>query len=282
MASIEKVSILIVDDKPANLLALEAILDSPAYDLVRASSGEEALKLVETRTFGTILLDVQMPGIDGYETARRIKKLANGRDVPIVFVTAVYQESEDARRGYEAGGLDYFPKPLDPVLLKTKVKLYCDLHLLTRAPRKVLDLAERKLEAVLRTISEGVVVVDTEGRVVQFNDEAKRIWGSPEAMPFGRRSEYVGAHPETGEMIASGEWPLVRVLKTGQATGSELTEIEVPGRGDKLLLISSACPLRTDEGELLGAVAAFKVLPPAPRHYPRGEGARMPPWSHPS
>src|SRR4051812_14553022 len=98
--------ILIVDDYPANLLVLEAVLGAKDYELVRATSGTQALQLVNEQDFAAALLDVQMPEMDGYETARRIKALPRGKDLPIIFVTAVYTESEDVRRGYESGGLD--------------------------------------------------------------------------------------------------------------------------------------------------------------------------------
>src|SRR6516165_9589018 len=119
-----KVKILMVDDLPANLLALEAVLGAPNYDLVRAFSGAEAIKLVEEWSFATIILDLHMPGLDGYETARRIKKLPHGAEVPIIFITAVYKESEDVRRGYEAGAIDFIPKPFEPSVLKAKVSIY--------------------------------------------------------------------------------------------------------------------------------------------------------------
>jgi CheY-like chemotaxis protein len=124
--------ILLVDDKPANLLALRAVLESRSYSLVEAGSGAQALALIETTEFAAILLDIQMPGMDGYETARRIKSLPLGKDVPIVFITAVYKEDEDVQRGYEAGALDFFAKPFMPRVLKTKVGLYADLFLKTR------------------------------------------------------------------------------------------------------------------------------------------------------
>lgn len=282
MAGSHRVKILIVDDKPANLLALEAVLDSPLYELVRAGSGLEAVERVEKDAFAAILLDVQMPDIDGYEAARRIKRLPNGRDVPIIFVTAVYNEDEDARRGYAAGGLDYFPKPLDPELLKTKIRLYSDLFLMSRATRdqgslaavlRERRIAERKLETILRAISEGVVVADRDGAIVQTNAEALRVFGSESGVPFSRRGEYVGTHPETGEVIASGDWPLLRALETGEPTASELTELALPD-GSRTTILNSASPVRTEDGEVVGAVCVFKELPRAASLEPPAGRAR--------
>ena len=123
------VKILIVDDNLANLVALEAILQMPDRVLVRASSGLEAIRIVDAaqEPFGAIVLDVQMPDLDGYETAQRIKRLPQGKDVPIIFVTAIYKEDEYVQKGYAAGGLDYFSKPLNsdrmllPMNLQTTV-----------------------------------------------------------------------------------------------------------------------------------------------------------------
>lgn len=122
------VPILLVDDRPANLLALEAVLHAPGYECVRASSGAEAIALVRDTRFAAIVLDVHMPELDGYETARRIKALPCGKDVPIIFVTAVYTEPADVQRGYDVGGLDYLGKPFHPELLRAKVGIYARLY----------------------------------------------------------------------------------------------------------------------------------------------------------
>src|SRR5205823_4283925 len=124
-----QIKILIVDDNPANLLALEAVLGSPKYILVKASSGEEAINRIKENDFATIILDVQMPGVDGYETARRIKLIPHAATVPIIFITAVYTETEDVRRGYEVGAIDFISKPFDPDLLRAKVGIYTELYL---------------------------------------------------------------------------------------------------------------------------------------------------------
>src|SRR5690349_17195729 len=113
----EKISLLLVDDHPSNLIVLEAVLSDPSYDLVKAHSGQEALDLVNERDFALILLDVQMPGMDGFETARQIKKLERGKDVPLIFLTAIFKEDPFVRRGYEMGAIDYFGKPFDPEVL---------------------------------------------------------------------------------------------------------------------------------------------------------------------
>ena len=123
----ERARILLVDDRPENLLALEAILGSLDVDLVRAGSGEEALAALLRSEFALILLDVQMPGMDGYETATRIKRRTRTRDVPIIFLTAVDKDPNSSYRGYVAGGADYLAKPFDPWILRAKVQVFVNL-----------------------------------------------------------------------------------------------------------------------------------------------------------
>lgn len=124
---IRRSKILLVDDRADNLMALEAILASLDQDLVTASSGEEALKRLLSDDFAVILLDVQMPGMDGFETAHRIKQRGRTRDTPIIFLTAIDREPHHAFRGYAVGAVDYIAKPFDPWLLRAKVSVFVDL-----------------------------------------------------------------------------------------------------------------------------------------------------------
>lgn len=132
--------ILMVDDRPENLLALEAILHGLGHELVKASSGEEALKHLLTEDFALILLDVQMPGMDGFETASHIKQRERTRDVPILFLTAIDGEAHQAFRGYAAGAVDYLSKPFDPWVLRAKVAVFIELH---ERRRELADQAQQ-------------------------------------------------------------------------------------------------------------------------------------------
>jgi CheY-like chemotaxis protein len=138
--------ILIVDDRPENLLALEAILQGLGHDLVKAHSGEEALKRLLTEDFALILLDVQMPGMDGFETATHIKQRERTRDVPIVFLTAIDGEAHQAFRGYAAGAVDYLSKPFDPWVLRAKVGVFIELYERRRDLAEQADELRRQLE----------------------------------------------------------------------------------------------------------------------------------------
>jgi CheY-like chemotaxis protein len=123
----ERAKILMVDDRPENLLALEAILGPMDLDLVRANSGEEALRALLQADFALILLDAQMPGMDGFDTATRIKRRTRTKDVPIIFLTAFGEDPSSSYRGYVAGGADYISKPFDPWILRAKVQVFVDL-----------------------------------------------------------------------------------------------------------------------------------------------------------
>jgi CheY-like chemotaxis protein len=123
-----KAKILLVDDRPENLLALEAILGSLNQELVRAESGEDALKRLLSDEFAVILLDVQMPGLDGFETASHIKRREKTKNVPIIFLTALSNEPHQAFRGYAAGAVDYLAKPFDPWVLRAKVAVFIELY----------------------------------------------------------------------------------------------------------------------------------------------------------
>jgi CheY-like chemotaxis protein len=133
--------ILLVDDRAENLFALEAILSSLDQELVFVRSGEAAVEAVLADEFAVILLDVVMPGMDGFETAAQIKQLSRSSNVPIIFLTAAGAEPELAFRGYAAGAVDYISKPFDPWVLRAKVSVFVDLYLKERQLRAVSDLA---------------------------------------------------------------------------------------------------------------------------------------------
>jgi CheY-like chemotaxis protein len=128
----EKAKILLVDDRPENLVALEAILGSLNQELVTARSGDAALKALLSDEFAVILLDVLMPGMDGFETAAHIKRRPKTRDVPIIFLTALNSEPDYAFRSYSAGAVDYIAKPFDPWVLRAKVSVFVDLYMKNR------------------------------------------------------------------------------------------------------------------------------------------------------
>jgi CheY-like chemotaxis protein len=128
------VNILIVDDRLENRVAMEALLrdESLGYQIVTATSGSEAIERVKETEFALILMDIQMPGMDGYETVKQIKELDNGKDVPIVMVSAIFKEDPYVLKGYSVGAMDYICKPFNPEVFKAKVNVYANLYMKTR------------------------------------------------------------------------------------------------------------------------------------------------------
>lgn len=195
----QKVNILMVDDRQENLLALEAVLMSSHYHLVSASSGEEALKYVLKQDFAVILLDVQMPGMNGFETAKLIKAREKSKNIPIIFITAISQDMEHVLHGYSVGAIDYIFKPFHPDTLKRKIEQFVKIHknheqLLSESEReRTLELEKmnkkldrttlnlRKTEALNKVISETlmdtIVTFDAEGYILSVNPAVERMFG---------------------------------------------------------------------------------------------------------
>jgi CheY-like chemotaxis protein len=174
---------LLVDDRRDNLLALEAILQGLPVEPVAVESGEAALKQLLVDDFAVILLDAQMPEMDGFETASHIKRRERTRQVPIIFLTAADRDAQLALRGYAAGAVDYLTKPFDPWVLRAKVSVFVELWNKSRqlavqeeavrereAGWRVLIEAMDEAAAVLRDGGEGAAI-----RAIQILEEAR--WG---------------------------------------------------------------------------------------------------------
>jgi diguanylate cyclase (GGDEF)-like protein/PAS domain S-box-containing protein len=142
------INILLVDDRPENLLALEALLDSPYVNLTKCLTGEEALKCVMKEEYAVILLDVQMPGLDGYETAKLIKSREKSKDIPIIFVTAINKEPEHVFSGYTLGAIDYLFKPFDPDVLKLKVDQLIKMFVNARGMKRQAEVLYEQTKAL--------------------------------------------------------------------------------------------------------------------------------------
>ncbi|MET7377600.1 response regulator [Streptomyces sp. NPDC005526] len=140
--------ILLVDDMEDNLTALEAVLTPLDQPLVRARSGEEALAALARRRFAVVLLDVHMPGMDGFETAAGIRRLDGAKDVPVVFLTAAEDDPGFAFRGYATGAADYLRKPFDPWVLRAKVSVFLDLYRKNRQLERMLTQEQAHCAAV--------------------------------------------------------------------------------------------------------------------------------------
>ena len=168
----DRARILLVDDRAENLLALEAILSSLNQTLVRASSGEEALRALLKDEYALILLDVQMPGMDGFETAAQIKARSRTKDIPIIFLTAVDTDEHNAYRGYAVGGADYITKPFDPWVLRAKVQVFVDLWVAGRRLATQAAFLRRQLEDSPTAVD---VLGELRDRLAQVEDAVRDL-----------------------------------------------------------------------------------------------------------
>lgn len=138
--------ILVVDDREENLLTLEAVCEPLGHPVIKATSGKEALRVLLREDVAVILLDVQMPDLDGFETAAHIKQRERTRQIPIIFLTAISADTSNVLRGYAQGAVDYLTKPFDPDVLRSKVSVFLELH----RSRTLLQDQARQLEQELR------------------------------------------------------------------------------------------------------------------------------------
>jgi CheY-like chemotaxis protein len=182
--------ILLVDDRTENLIALEAILSPLNQILVPVRSGEQAVQAVLADEYAVVLLDIVMPEMDGFETATQIKRHAQGRDVPIIFLTAEVAPVEQAFRGYASGAVDYLAKPFDPWVLTAKVSVFVDLYLKNSQLRDEADSLSaglgaveesvallRRLPAVLVDAEAGETAAQLAGRVGRLRDALEAFGG---------------------------------------------------------------------------------------------------------
>ena len=157
---------LLVDDRRDNLIALEAILQGLPVEPVAVESGSAALKQLLMDDFAVILLDAQMPEMDGFETASHIKQRERTRHVPIIFLTAADRDAQLALRGYAAGAVDYLTKPFDPWVLRAKVSVFVELWSKTRQLEAQAE-ADRQLRALVGAVDEAVAILRTDGETTR-------------------------------------------------------------------------------------------------------------------
>jgi PAS domain S-box-containing protein len=146
MTETEKIPVLLVDDRPENLAALEVLLEGLGLDCVKALSGNEALRLSLKHDFALVLMDVKMPDMDGFETAELMRANKKTRHLPIIFITAALDDANYQFKGYEAGAVDYLAKPIEPTIMLSKVRVFCDLY----RQRRQIELREQHLEAIIK------------------------------------------------------------------------------------------------------------------------------------
>jgi PAS domain S-box-containing protein len=262
MPSTSKVNILLVDDHPENLVALEAILDGLGQNLVKANSGEETLRRLLLQDFAVILLDVQMPGMDGFETASLIRQRERSRNTPIIFLTAFSNNDNFVFKGYALGAVDYLLKPLDPVILSSKVSVFVDLFKkTTEVQRQAAELAAinaelRQSEERFRSLSAsaplGIFLIDTAGQCTYTNPNCQTICGlkSDESL---QASWARCIHAEDRDRILGN---LSANTRFGQSYADEF-RIYTPDGGMRWIDVQIS-PMLSDQRQLLGHVGTVE------------------------
>jgi PAS domain S-box-containing protein len=237
------VNILIVDDEPKNLIVLEAILDDPSYQLVRAETAERALLALLFDDFALLILDIRMPGITGLELAKMIRARKKTANVPIIFLSAYYDDDQQIIEGYQTGAVDYVAKPVNAAILRSKVGIFAQLY---RKQRNLQD-ANRTLAAVVESSDDAIVSKDLNGIIATFNRGAERLFGYKAEEVVGRPVTILippdrqHEEPDILARIRRGEsvehYETVRRRKDGTLVDISLT----------------VSPVRDDQGKIIGA-----------------------------
>lgn len=171
----EIVRILIVDDRPENLLALENLLDTPGLIVLKAESGDQALSIMLMQDVALVLLDVQMPEMDGFEVAELMRLNSRTKSIPIIFITAISKEQKYVFKGYKTGAVDYLFKPVNPEILMSKVNVFCDLYrqrFLILSQKAYIEKQNRELKKQLDEINilEGMLPICSNCKKVREDD----------------------------------------------------------------------------------------------------------------
>jgi PAS domain S-box-containing protein len=236
-------NILIVDDEPKNLTVLEAILDDPGYRLVRAASAEQALLALLADEFALLILDVRMPGVTGFELAQIIKARKKTANVPIIFVTAYYDDDKNLIEGYEAGAVDYVKKPVRPAILRSKVGTFVELY----RKQRNLEQANRALAAVVESSDDAIISKDLDGIITTFNRGAERL--------FEYKSEEVVGKPITILIPPNRQHEEPKILARIRC-GERVHHYETVRRRKDGTLVDislTVSPVKDDRGRIIGA-----------------------------
>jgi len=261
----ERVEILIVDDREENLLALEVILANDQYSFVRAASGKDALKkLLQDHDFAIILMDVQMPGMDGFETAELIRQSEKFNRVPIIFLTANTNNQEDVFKGYQTGAVDFMVKPLSGPILKAKVAVFVDLYLKNHElfvqgeNMKILNAKLEQQTEYVRSLIEGTLdplfTINSEGFITDMNEAFAKITDAPRSKITGEPFFHFFTRPSVAEEAVR------EVFDKDSVKDFQLTLKSESGKTTDVLINGSV--YRDSRGKVMGAVvvAREKIL----------------------
>lgn len=250
--------LLVVDDYPENLVTMRAVLQRADWCIVTASSGFEALSVLLEREVDLVLLDVQMPGMDGFEVARLMRGSQRTRLTPIIFLTANEQSQEAVHKGYASGATDYLFKPFDPNVLKPKVQALLEQQRNRRALQKLtheLDAARAFNESVLSNVAEGILVVDEAGVVRFANPAICRLLDTSEQQICGSSLLDHVCEPQSGHWLESGFHNYYRRGETWRVHDATL----LTRTGGHLPVTFSCAPLPSEQKGMVLSILDMSV-----------------------
>ncbi len=245
-------TILIIDDQPVNLKMLVGLLKEYDYKLLVAVNGEQALDILAKQQPDIILMDIMMPGMNGFELCRAVKEDIKNVDIPIIFLSALTEEG-DKIKGFEAGGVDFISKPF----YEKEVLLRINTHLTLLRQKRQLQKEKETLAVTLGSIGDGVITTDTEGRVTFLNKVAEGLtgWSNKEAQGVPSTEVFHLINEKTGDTCAS---PIQRVLQLGKTIGLENHSALIARDGTVRPIADSGAPIRNRESNIIGTVLVFK------------------------
>jgi PAS domain S-box-containing protein len=258
-----KPSLLLVDDNPQSLLALETLLAADDRIIVKAQSGEEALKHLLDKDYSVVLLDIKLTGIDGYETAGFIRAREKTRDVPIIFLTSYNKDDADVVKGYGYGAVDYIFKPIVPAILSSKVNVFVELYKRTKdLERKNLELERAQHELVRTKAAESLIkhapdplfVTDLDANILLANYAACELLGlEPDRPGYASLSRFL---PK--DEVTQFTGALREVTNKGISRNVELHPRSVSGKVTPTTLNASAW--RGSDGKIVGAIGILRDM----------------------
>ncbi|MFT3684116.1 MAG: PAS domain S-box protein [Phycisphaerales bacterium] len=274
MSNRDKVTILIVDDQPAKLLSLEVVIAELGERIVKATSAEQALRILLHEEVAVVLVDVCMPTMDGFELAAMIRGHPRYNRTAIIFISAVHLSDADRLRGYDLGAVDYIPVPIIPEVLKAKVAVFADLHRKTdelkalnqqledRVAQRTADLAatnarlryeEQRYRQLVSAVPAGIYSCDAKGRITLFNKAAADLWGREPAVGEELYCGSYKAFTAEGHPQVLEQSPMAVTLREGRAVRGGDIIFERPD-GSRRTATTVTDPIFDEDGALVGAI----------------------------
>jgi PAS domain S-box-containing protein len=270
------INILIVDDEPKNLTVLEAVLDDPDYRLVRAVSAEQALLALLADEFALLILDIHMPGVTGFELAQMVKERKKTANVPIIFLTAYYNEDQHILDGYGTGAVDYLLKPVNPTVLRSKVEIFAELY------RRQRDVEEANRTLLAEVISRR----RAEEQLRELNNTLEQRVAERTASLHSSEARLRDNERQLQELIAAIPAAIYTTDAQGRITYFNQATVELVGRTPTIgsdewcvtwkLYHPDGTPLPYDEGPMAVALKEGRAIRNAEAVAERPDGTRVP------